>query len=367
MHSHKISTTSTSVIGTFLICLLLGNSINTCNSFTPLNPSIYSSPALVSNKLTTATTTTVFTNSISSDSSQETTQLESTSSIEELPTSDWELDCYSRPVLVDGKKLWEILITDSSGVLKVCETLPSNRVNSRELRRVIEETIENSEVKPSTIRFFRGAMFNMINIALSEVDVIARPSRCTFALATWLEERNREVYPKMEGYKSSMVSSDAFGNAFLDVRTPVKLPDALRGEKYAFVSLPLAEFLPGGDINRDNIGVGRLCPISSDLPADAFVQGIVILTSRAKALASWLSGTEVAGFKADLRRRTLAMEADISTQYLVAKLNDVQRAEAVAFEEGKDMLNGLHFVSVQKDEDDDPAGFWLLREIPPGL
>ena len=30
------------------------------------------------------------------------------------PTTDWELDCYSRPVLVDGKKLWEVLITDSS-------------------------------------------------------------------------------------------------------------------------------------------------------------------------------------------------------------------------------------------------------------
>lgn len=36
------------------------------------------------------------------------------------------------------------------------------RVNSRELRRVVEEAIENSDVKPNTIRFFRGAMFNMV-------------------------------------------------------------------------------------------------------------------------------------------------------------------------------------------------------------
>ena len=42
-------------------------------------------------------------------------------------------------------------------------------------------------------------MFNMINIALSEVDVTARPSRCTYALAQWLMERHRDVYPKMEG------------------------------------------------------------------------------------------------------------------------------------------------------------------------
>jgi hypothetical protein len=63
----------------------------------------------------------------------------------------------------------------------------------------VEEAIEDSEVKPSTIRFFRGAMFNMINIALGEVDVIAKPSRATYALAQWIEERNRDVYPKMEG------------------------------------------------------------------------------------------------------------------------------------------------------------------------
>jgi len=283
------------------------------------------------------------------------------------PAAEWELDCYSRPVLVDGKKLWEVLITDSTGEFRVCEALPSNRVNSRELRRVVEEAIEEAEVKPNTIRFFRGAMFNMINIALSEVEVVARPSRCTFALASWLEERNRDVYPKMEGYKAAMANSDGLGSAFLDVRTPVKLPDALRGEKYAFVGLPLAEFLPGGGITFENIGLGRLCPIDPNLPADTFVQGIVILSSRAKALASWLAGTEVAGFKADLRRRTLTMEADISTQYLVAKLNDVQRAEGAMFEEGKDQLGGLHFVSVQEDEDDDPAGFWLMIEIPPGL
>eukprot|EP00566_Odontella_aurita_P015154 CAMPEP_0113533532 /NCGR_PEP_ID=MMETSP0015_2-20120614/4661_1 /TAXON_ID=2838 /ORGANISM="Odontella" /LENGTH=343 /DNA_ID=CAMNT_0000432603 /DNA_START=68 /DNA_END=1099 /DNA_ORIENTATION=+ /assembly_acc=CAM_ASM_000160 len=282
------------------------------------------------------------------------------------PTEEWELDCYSRPVMVNGKKLWEVLLTDSSGSFRVCETLPSNKVNSRELRRVVEEAMEDSDAKPSTIRFFRGAMFNMINIALSEVDVVARPSRCTFALAQWLEERNRDVYPKMDGYRATMAAGTR-GPSFLDVRTPVKLPDALRGEKYAFVSLPLAEFREGGGVTNENIGVGRICPVDPELPADAFVQGVVILTSRANALASWLAGTEVSDFKCDLRKRMLVMETDIDNQYLMAKLNDVQRAEGTAFEEGKDALNGLHFVSVQTDEDDDPAGFWLLREIPEGL
>jgi len=281
-------------------------------------------------------------------------------------SDEWELDCYSRPVMVGGKKLWEVLITDATGSFRLCETLPSNKVNSRELRRVVDEAIENADVKPNTVRFFRGAMFNMINIALSEIDVIAKPSRCTFALAQWLEERNRDIYPRMDGYRATMAGGPA-RSSFLDVRTPVKLPDALRGEKYAFVALPVAEFLEGGGITDENIGVGRLCPVDPEIPADNFVQGIVILTRRADALASWLAGTELSGFKADLRKRTLVMETDIENQYLMAKLNDFQREEAAAFEEGKDSLNGMHFVSVQEDDDSDPSGFWLLREIPEGL
>jgi len=61
------------------------------------------------------------------------------------------------------------------------------------------------------------------------------------------------------------------------------------------------------------------------------------------------------------------METDIETQYLMAKLNELQREEAAAFEEGKDSLGGLHFVSVQTDDESDPAGFWLLKQIPDGL
>lgn len=295
----------------------------------------------------------------------ENTDFKPYSSAAVVGTADWELDCYSRPVVVEGKKLWEVLITDSEGKMRICEPLPSNRVNSRELRAVIEKAIEEADVKPGTIRFFRGAMFNMINIALSEIEVTARPSRATYALAQWLEERNREVYPKMEGYRANMAGGGVA--SFLDIRTPVKLPDALRGEKYAFVSLPLAEFREGGGVDASTIGVGRLCPIDPKFPSDAFVQGVVLLTARADALASWLAGTEICGFKCDLRKRIMVMESDISTQFLVAKLDDTQRAEGIVYEEGKDALDGLHFVSVQKDENDDPKGFWLLREIPENL
>jgi hypothetical protein len=48
--------------------------------------------------------------------------------------------------------------------LRICAPLASNKVNSREVRRVIEEIITGSEVKPEIIRFFRGAMFNMVRL-----------------------------------------------------------------------------------------------------------------------------------------------------------------------------------------------------------
>jgi RNA-binding protein Tab2/Atab2 len=119
-------------------------------------------------------------------------------------SDEWELDCYSRPVVLEGKKLWEVLITDSTGSFRYIKTLPSNQVNSKQLRATVESVMEdyvdtNDLKAPTLIRFFRGAMFNMINIALSDIDVSRRPSRCTFALAQWLEERHREVYPKMQG------------------------------------------------------------------------------------------------------------------------------------------------------------------------
>ncbi|CAM9356506.1 unnamed protein product, partial [Choristocarpus tenellus] len=169
-------------------------------------------------------------------------------------STNWELDVYSRPVVgADGKKLWELLLCDSSGNFRHVSPIMSNMVNSREVRKIIEEVIESAPggKRPTVIRFFRNAMFNMMAIALENVDVGVKPCRTTYAMYQWLEEREREVYPTMPGYKPSMKQPSIF-----DIRTPMPLPDALRGEKYAFVSLPVSEFRQG-NINDENIGVGR--------------------------------------------------------------------------------------------------------------
>lgn len=48
----------------------------------------------------------------------------------------------------------------------------------------------------------------------------------------------------------------SFACRVLSVQTPTPLPDALRGEQYAFVTMPVSEFRQG-NINDDNVGVGR--------------------------------------------------------------------------------------------------------------
>ena len=99
---------------------------------------------------------------------------------------------------------------------------------------------------------------------------------CSYALYSWLDERNANVYPKMKGYKPAA----AMGGGFLDISTPQKLPDAMRADQFAFVSLPLSEVMAGGDVTNENIGVGKLCPIPQNLDPDTMLSGILFITRR---------------------------------------------------------------------------------------
>ena len=101
-------------------------------------------------------------------------------------SNEWELDFYSRPVQgPDGKKLWELLVTDGDNSFRHVEAVPSNCVNSRELRSRVQRLIDEAETRPNTIRFFRTQMKNMISIALNELpDVLAPVSYTHLTLPT---------------------------------------------------------------------------------------------------------------------------------------------------------------------------------------
>ena len=95
--------------------------------------------------------------------------------------------------------------------------------------------------------------------------------------------------------------------------TPRAAPPA--GEKYAFVTLPYAEFVEG-TINEDNIGFGALCPLpAGGLPADALVHGLVIFSKRSAAISAWLTGIDLVFVKASLETREVLLEVGLDTQH----------------------------------------------------
>lgn len=280
------------------------------------------------------------------------------------PSTIWELDLYTRPVTNDqGKKLWELLVTDANGVMRHVEPLPSSLINSRELRKRINALVERAEVRPTQVRFFRSEMQAMIGVALSELQVLTVPTRRTYSLRNWIEERNRDVYPLMPGYKPELAAEERARPA-LD-RQPVKMPDALRGDKWAFVELPLGEMRgPDASIDESNIGFGSTFSVEGiDLPDETLVPGLLITSQRAEPLAAWMSGTELGAIGVDLERGDLCLEVGIDTQYMFARLWDLtQREEAASFMRTCRAARGLHFVAVQQSlEDNGVKGFWLLR------
>lgn len=279
-------------------------------------------------------------------------------------SDEWEIDCYSRPVICeDGKKLWEVLITDSKGSFRYYKPLASNVVNSRNLRKVVEDIIEESPVKPKTIRFFRNQMYNMITIALSQLDVDVKPSRRTHNLFMWLQDRETNIYPKMPGYNPQLRQQTLLD---YDVSQPDRLPDVLRAESYAFVALP-AEVFWDGQVNDENINRGKLCPLD-EMPKTGWIHGITLFSRRSSAIAAWMSGLELAFLRADLLSRELMIHCDISTQFILAGITDVQKKEAQIFEKGKTSASGYHFISVQEDpESENVDGFWLLRQFDDNL
>lgn len=279
-------------------------------------------------------------------------------------SEEWEVDCYSRPVLGDdGKKLWEVLITDSEGSFRYLKPLASNLVNSRNLRKVIEDVVEMSPVRPRVIRFFRNQMFNMISIALSTIDVEIKPSRRTSNLLMWLQEREDNVYPYMSGYDPQLRQQTILDYEFSQ---PDRLPDVLKAESYAFVALP-AEVFWDNQVNSENIKKGRLCPIR-ELPKTGWVHGVTLLSKRSESIAAWMNGIEIGSLKADLLSRELILNTDLNNQYVVAPLLDAQKKEAQIFEKGKTESLGYHFLSVQSSADaEDVDGFWLLRQFGDNL
>ncbi len=284
----------------------------------------------------------------------------------------WELDFYSRPILdEEGKKLWELLICESSDdiarspdtLFKYAQYCSSKTVNSLWLTEAIEKAIALAETTPKKIRFFRRQMNNMIVKACNDVGINPVPSRRTYALNKWLEERIKNVYPQESGFDLNTANTPSVQYPPLNA---ISLPDAVkgdRGDKWLFVSLSATDF---DDMKEWDIDFQESFALSLlNIASDTIIPGLIIYSPRATPLAAWMSGLEMGylNLEKDMRPQ-LRLETGLSDSWTLVNLTNKETVkQAEDFEKAKQKAAGVHFLAVQSSPDSESfAGFWLLKE-----
>ncbi|NES67097.1 MAG: DUF1092 family protein, partial [Okeania sp. SIO2D1] len=274
----------------------------------------------------------------------------------------------SRPILDERqKKLWELLICESpldinhptDSLYRYSEFTSNQQVNSIWLKSAIEKAIADAPEAPQKIRFFRRQMNNMITKACGEMAIPAVLSRRTYALNQWLQQRMEEVYPTYSNYQAGASPSVQYMSP-----APQPLPDALIGEKWTFVSLETEAFT---EMSEWDIDFGEAFPLSTiGLAPNLQIPGLIIYSSRAKPLAAWMSGLELAFVKFNSGPPArLLLETGGNDCWILANLaNSSTIEEAKRFSEAKSKVKQVHFLAVQSNpESESFAGFWLLQEI----
>lgn len=285
----------------------------------------------------------------------------------------WELDFYSRPILDEQqKKIWEVLVCESpldphtkaDDLFRYAQFCPNSQVNSVWLRTALEKAIASAPQPPQKIRFFRRQMTKMITKACEELGISAQPSRRTFALHLWLQQRLQLVYPHQPGFQPLPPNP----SVQLQSSPPQPLPDALIGQQWAFVTLEAAAF---EDMQEWDIDFGEAFPLVGSAYGDPPLEGtrripgVVIFSPRATPLAAWMSGIEPAFLKFDETSARLLLETGADDAWVLANIKDPQTmTEAKGFEEAKYKAGMTHFLAVQSNPQSESfAGFWLLKEL----
>lgn len=297
---------------------------------------------------------------------------------------EWELDCFSRPVLRDGKKVWELLLTDSNAVYRRVAQMKPARVNSVIVQKIVSVFIDESKVKPKAIRFYRKVMKNMLTVALltmkdeknyKDIEIIA--SRNCHTLRQWISYRERAVYPAMDGYVKTNKRKRAVTASGVNM-TPDRLPSNLRFERYAFSAIPL------GAISKLKPGQlpGKLCRVPGSLDPRVMIHGVIMLTERAEVIVQQLKSLELCAMRVNLETNHLLMDLGIDETFMCHEVPADDRDAVRDFERSKRALGGLHFIAVHNpvtggeanlpieaedmgDSEGSISAFWLCMDYAP--
>lgn len=279
---------------------------------------------------------------------------------------EWELDFCSRPILdTRGKRVWELLICDSSRNLQFARFYPNNVINSLTLKDAMLSVMRLGLPKPQKIRFFRSQMQNIVSKACAELDIQAVPSRRCISLIRWLDERYESVYSQHPGFQENATPLLQLEQSF-----PLELPDNLRGDQWAFVQLPLSGVIEETSAVEQSSTFGSVFPLDIlglDLSPNTVIPGVAVASSRATPLAAWTNALELASIQVDRQKKCLVLSTGVSDRWLYAFYRKSRQSdqEAEAWEATKKACGGLHFLAVQQSLDSDVcAGFWLLYDGP---
>ncbi|NDC15704.1 MAG: DUF1092 family protein, partial [Synechococcaceae bacterium WB9_2_170] len=245
---------------------------------------------------------------------------------------DWELDYYSRPILEsDGKKRWELLICSTPAPGSNAEDFrfvlacPASSVNSIWLKQALEQALEASSAegygRPRRLRCWRGSMRTMVQRAAEGLGLELVPSRRCYALVSWLQERERSVYPLEEGYMAGPLAPPP-----LPIRAvSVPLPEAARGDRWAWATLPLAALAEAAEWE---MGFSGLVPLPAGLDPETPVPGIRLFSAtRALAMAGWIAGLEPV--RLAIADQQLILEAGLEDRWLLTNLPEQEAAPNV--------------------------------------
>ena len=281
--------------------------------------------------------------------------------------ADWELDFFSRPIIgPDGKKRWELLITTTEALSreepfrweKIC---PAGEVNSIWLSEALKEALAEAEfkgwLKPSKLRFWRPSMKTMIKRSAENLGIDIISSRRTYSLFDWLSQRERDIYPNEPGYLAGPLAPPSLPLT----NQPIPLPEAIRGDAWAFSTLPIASLREANDWSME---FNSLIPIRETIKEEIHIPGIRLFSqSRALGLAAWLGGLEPVKIIQENNR--LVLEAGEEERWLITDM-DLQTTDFAkqSFAQAKQKADGLQFISVQSTpEEKNFSGFWMMKDI----
>lgn len=258
----------------------------------------------------------------------------------------WQADFYRRPQQDPSEQiLWDLFICDRDRSFQYEASCPQSEANSSWVASQLQIAVGGQ--LPDVIQVFRPQSLGLIEQAGRSLGINVEPTRRTFALKQWLQEKQ---YPTV-----------------LDKPPPTPLPENLWGQEWRFATLSAGKVVEAfAELPIPILVMPEfLLPINLGLASTVPVPGVIIYGGRqSMRLARWLQQVRpvalnyVAGAPDGL-----VLEASLVDRWIVATFEDPEVAVAARlYEQRKQQSRGLHFLLVQPDDSGMTySGFWLLR------